>query len=401
MNRATAILRQNWPVIAGARYPVRQEGLVYHCPLSFAKRRNLALQALTRLPLAPREPALPHILHIGVTTVCNLRCPACPTGTKALGRTAEHLDFDIYRRTLDELRDALLFLLFWDWGEPLLHPRLPEMIAYAGRSGIMTVVSTNGNAANTEPQIEKLVHGAPSVVIVCVDGADQATYEKYRAGGKLSKALDTIRRLRQAREKSGNPYPLIEFRSLALRGNERQMPDLLVLAEECGADLFSVKSLRPYDYRGTSVDESLAPLDPALARYHYSEAQRREAGERTDFVRQGPLRCARPYYAPVLNADGALAFCSYAASPLEHFGDVKTGGFVAAWRSPYAREIRSRFTKNEGSESCRTCYFRSDHKPTILHQVPLGPAPPHVEVLRPETRKQFLEAVRVELTPDV
>ena len=309
-----------------------------------------------------------------------------------LFRSGEHLDFDVYKRTMDELRDAVMFVLFWDWGEPLLHPRLPEMIEHAGRGGAMTVVSTNGNAANDEPRIERLVSAAPGVVIVCIDGADQATYEKYRAGGRLDTALGTVRRLRRARENLKSAYPLVEFRSLALRDNEHQMPDLLAMAEDCGADLFSVKSLRPYDYRGTSVDDELAPLDPDLARYRYRDSGRRAAKERSDFVRQGPLRCARPYYSPALNSDGTLAFCSYAASPREQFGDVGKEGFPAVWRSARARENRALFTRHGGSECCRTCYFRSDHKPTILHQVPLGPAPPHVEVLFPKTRSEFLEA---------
>ena len=131
-------------------FPIRQEGVLYHCPLDFRKRHNLALQQLGRRYPDRVGRSLPHILHVGVTTLCNLRCPACPTGTKALGRPAEHLDFDLYARTVDELRGALLFTLFWDWGEPLMHPRLADMIAHAAKSGIRTVVSTSGTINNSE-----------------------------------------------------------------------------------------------------------------------------------------------------------------------------------------------------------------------------------------------------------
>lgn len=393
MNPLAAVLEQSWHLVARDRYPVRQEGLVYHCPLTSSKRRNLALQMFDRKLPGHWQPALPHILHIGVTTMCNLRCPACPTGTEALGRPGEHLDFDVYRRTVDELQGALLFLLFWDWGEPLMHPRLPDMIEHAVRGGMMTVVSTNGNVANSERQIERLVRAGPRVAIVCVDGADQATYEKYRTGGNLTKALDTVRRLRRTKDRQGSPYPFIEFRSLALRDNEHQMGDLLRMADDCGADLFSVKSLRPYDYRGTNVDENLVPLDAGLSRYSYRRSERREAEERTDFVRPGPLRCAKPHYSPTLNSDGTLAFCSYAVNRLERFGDLTNDGFLAVWRSSFAREIRLRFEREGGSECCTTCYFRTDHKPTILHQVPLRTPPPDITVLWPKTRREFLIAV--------
>jgi MoaA/NifB/PqqE/SkfB family radical SAM enzyme len=266
------------------------------------------------------------------------------------------------------------------------------MIEYAGRSGIMTVVSTNGNAANSDRHMERLVRARPSVMIVCVDGADQQTYEKYRAGGSLAQVLRTVQQLRLAKDRLKSPYPLIEFRSLALRDNQNQMLDLLDMADGNGAELFSVKSLRPYDYRGTNVDETLVPLDASLSRYAYRDAGRRDAGERIEAAGLGPLRCAKPHYAPTLNSDGTLVFCSYAVNPLEQFGSVASKGFLKVWRCSYARQIRLRFEHRNGSDCCETCYFRSNQKPTILHQVPLQPPPPDITVLWPETRGEFLQA---------
>lgn len=380
-----------WRLSTARRYPIAQEGLLLHGRLTGPRRRNLALQAVNRRLLGLREVALPHILHVGVTTLCNLRCPACPTGTEALGRPGEHLDFDVYRRTLEELRDALMLMLFWDWGEPLMHPKLPEMIAAASGAGIMSVISTNATVANSERHIERLVAAQPSVVIVCADGADQQTYEQYRVGGKLEKVLDTARRLEAARRRMGLPYPLIEFRSLATRENEHQMAQLLGLARACGADLFSVKSLRPYDYRGASVDAQLVPLNTDLSRYSYSNGP--DAGARLDDVRQGPLTCAKPHYSPTLNSSGELVFCSYAGHEMEHFGDVSTRGFRAVWRDRRSREIRMHFDRVQGTPSCTQCYFRTEDRPTILHQVPLRPLPPHITAMWPKTAGEFLGAV--------
>jgi MoaA/NifB/PqqE/SkfB family radical SAM enzyme len=214
----------------------------------------------------------------------------------------------------------------------------------------------------------------------------------YRAGGQLSKVLDTLRRLRRAKDRQNSLYPLLEFRSLAIRDNQRQLPDLLRLATEHRADLFSVKSLRPYDYRGTSVDARLVPADPILSRYSYQDS-RADADRRLDFVRSGPLQCAKPHFSPTLNSNGILSFCSYASQPQEHFGDVTAEGFLNVWRSPFARSIRARFQREQGSETCATCYFRSAHKRTILHHVLLGTLPPDITVLRPETPAEFLAAV--------
>lgn len=387
--RLASAIREAVNLWTAADLPLAQEGLLLRCPLTASKRKNLTLQMVSQRMLRFGAPALPHILHVGVTTMCNLQCPACPTGTGALGRPAEHLPFDLYTRTVDELRSALMLLLFWDWGEPLMHPRMADMIEYAGRSGIMSVISTNGTVANSPEQINRLVAARPSVVIVCVDGADQQTYEKYRTGGKLSKVLDTLRRLRDAKDRQGSQHPLIEFRILAIRENQSQMPQLLQMATEYGADLLSVKSLRPYDYRGSNVDSDLVPLEPEARRYDY-QGDIRQPGQRLHFARQGPLRCAKPHHSPTLSSDGTLSFCSYATYPDEHFGRVTPGGFLGLWRSRRSREVRRQFKAQGGTESCQTCYFRSDHVPTVLHQVPLREFPSDIAAARPQTPSEFL-----------
>ncbi len=368
--------------------PIAQEGALFHCPLTPVKRRNLALQNINKPLLHRVEVALPHIVHVGVTTLCNLQCPACPTGTKALGRPGEHLDFDVYKRVLEELRDTLMFMLFWDWGEPLMHPRISDMLSLATDNAIRTVVSTSGTVANSEKHIARLVGSQPSLVIVCVDGATQLSYEKYRVGGQLSKVMTTLDRLVAARQKLGLEYPVIEFRSLATKYNEGEMPELLRMAEKSGADFFSVKTLRPYDYRGRDVDDELAPLSRDLARYAY-EDEKPDAHARVHGA--GPLRCGKPMYAPTLNSDGNVVFCSYAGYQDEYFGDVTERGFKKLWRSRSAREKRVHFLENEGTKSCETCYFRTDNKPTVIYTIPLRSLPAGISLARRDTKESFLE----------
>ncbi len=371
-------------------FPILQEGLVFNCPLNWRKRHNLAVQQISKPFLAKFDLALPHIVHVGVTTICNLRCPACPTGTKALDRPGQHLDFQVYRRMVDELRGSLLLMLFWDWGESLLHPRITDMIAYAKRSHIKTVLSTNASMPFDDQRLERLVASGLDVLMVCVDGLTQATHEKYRTGSKLSTVLDFGRRLAQTRQRLGVRYPVFEFRTLATQYNEPELPALLSLAEEVGADVFNLKSLRPFDYRGHDLGQEMVPLNPKLARY----ANEQDASVVTKSREHaGPLRCGKPMFAPTLNSNGELAFCSYAHFADEIFGHLALGGFKKLWRSAQARHKRLAFLQQEGTRSCGQCYFRSDHKPCILYTVPLSPLPAGITVARPVSKDAFLQAV--------
>ena len=381
-NRLTELRKEEF-------FSIKQERLIYSCPLDEKKRKNLA-----KIPLSNRfrkyiELTRPHVLHIGVTTHCNLSCTACPTGTGTLGRATKHLDFDLYCQTVDSLRDSLLFMLFWDWGEPLLHPRLAEMIRHAGKSGIRTVISTHGSLKYSDKKIEELVLAQPDNVIVCVDGADQETYQTYRRGGQLTKVLHTIKQLVNAKERLGKSLPLIEFRSLATKGTEQQMPELLKLAQESGADLFSVKTLRPFDFRGTDVDENLVPDNQSLSRYEYAGDKPVAATRKTNNLSE-QLDCGKPLHAPTLNADGTLAFCSYAQYEDEFFGTLINKSFDSVWKGQLSRSRRIHFLESNGSKSCENCYFRFEPMPTIIHQVPLRPLPAGISVEIPQSVESFL-----------
>ena len=69
---------------------------------------------------------------------------------------------------------------------------------------------------------------------------------------------------------------------------------------------------------------------------------------------------------PTLKSNGRLVFCSYAADEEEFFGDVSANGFKWLWRVRESRNKRRHFLQREGTRSCETCFFRTEHKPTIL-----------------------------------
>lgn len=371
-------------------FSLKEENLVYQCPLNYKKRHNLAIQQISKSFLPRWEVSLPHILHVGVTTRCNLLCPACPTGTNSLVRPAVDIDFDLYARMVDSLRGSLLLMLFWDWGEPFLHSRFIDMIAHAKKSHIKTIISTNGNISYTRKKIEALVSLQPDTIIICVDGATQETYKKYRVGGKLSSVLATAERFLQVKEKTGSQYPIVEFRTVINKHTENELPQIFRIAEDIGVDLFSAKSLRPSDHHGHNMDEELVPQSSRLARHKY----RTGSPKKEDRINEtGMLMCGKPMYAPFLASGGDLLFCEHSFHQGENFGNLAKVDFKQLWRSKTARMKRLYFLRNGGTRSCRACYFRYDHKPTILHTVPLRSLPPDISLDQKKPKTDFLNVV--------
>src|SRR4051812_46283093 len=151
--------------------------------------------------------ALPSGLYIECTAACNISCTeACCAPETGITRTrqAGMLDFDLFRRVVDEAGPTLGRIDFFNYGEAFLHKRAIEMCEYikAQFPHIYLYTSTNG-LAFTEEKARRLVHSGIDEVTFSIDGATQASYEQYRQRGKLDLALANLRAMADEKRRSG------------------------------------------------------------------------------------------------------------------------------------------------------------------------------------------------------
>ena len=139
---------------------------------------------LTRLTKQPIQWGQPFTISIEPTTACNLRCPECPSGLRAFTRPTGTLKVNFFKKTIDELQQKLLYLIFYFQGEPYINPDFLEMVQYASKKGIYTITSTNGHFLNDD-NARRTIESGLDRLIISVDGTTQEVYENYRKEGKL------------------------------------------------------------------------------------------------------------------------------------------------------------------------------------------------------------------------
>ena len=91
------------------------------------------------LPLKPRQ------VQIEITNRCNMDCPMCPR--EVLDIELEHMDWDKFITVVDKLTERESITLT-GWGEPFLHPRIFDMIAYCKERGHRVMITSNGLFSN-------------------------------------------------------------------------------------------------------------------------------------------------------------------------------------------------------------------------------------------------------------
>lgn len=204
-----------------------------------------------KLPLAegedpPQRPLdagpLPSRLYVECTAACNISCfQACCAPETGITRTrqAGMLDFDLFKRVVDEAGPSLVRVDFFNYGEAFLHKRAVEMCEYikARYPHIYLYTSTNGLALGEE-RARRLVHTGIDEVTFSIDGATQDTYARYRQRGDLSKALATLGAMVDEKRRAGRDVPFLNWRYILFKWNDsdEEMNLARKLAEDLGAD---------------------------------------------------------------------------------------------------------------------------------------------------------------------
>ena len=290
----------------------------------------------------------PYMLQIEPTNTCNLECPLCPVGRKELGRRAQHMPVDEFKKIVDDMRDYLMFLVLWDWGEPFMHPDLPEMIRYACQYDIRTVTSTNAHFLNNEKYVEDILKSGLSTLIVAIDSIREENYTVYRKKGVLSNAISGLEKVVQMKKQLGSKT-IINLRTVVMKQNEDELKNLKKLARKIGVDRFTIKSLNP-SCGSTAMDTELLPKNPKYRRFKYKTG----TFERIRINKH----CPRPWMMANILSNGDVVPCTYDYDSSMKLGNTTEQPLTDIWNSSNYVEFRKQLFKDRQSfEKCNNCWI--------------------------------------------
>lgn len=158
----------------------------------FGKRRPL----VDLLPLTT-----PLAVDYFLVNACNLSCVFCGHASADEGykfHERARLDFDVFRKSIDDMRgfaERIKTIHFMGYGEPMLHRRLPDMVAYAVASRVADKVDVISNGIALSRKVaDRLVAAGLDWLRISVNGLSAQEYAK-NCGAKVDfeKFLDNLR----------------------------------------------------------------------------------------------------------------------------------------------------------------------------------------------------------------
>lgn len=194
-------------------------------------------------PEQPVVPPGPTRLFVEPTICCNINCYNSHCNkSSGITRTRRNklMSFDFFRSIVDQAAPTLQRLELFNYGEPFLNKKLPEMIAYVRQHypHVFTFTSTNGLVWNNEDQIRRVIESGLHELVFSIDGASPEIYTKYRQGGDFKRVIRNVKTMVRLRNAMARVYPIITYRMILFHWNDsdEEMNKTRSLARDIGVD---------------------------------------------------------------------------------------------------------------------------------------------------------------------
>ena len=243
---------------------------------------------------------------------------------------------------LDECGDVVFHCHFYNWGEPLLNDDLPNLIRSADAHDIYTKIDTNLSLRCSDEKLEDLMTSGLNLLSASIDGFSQATYEKYRIGGRFALALENLERLAELRDRLGSAT-ILRWKFLIFSFNEHEIGDAARFCAEREIQFLPADAVVPVpEWKPSYVREGKP--NP------YRAAKPIERATPAGYVPIYPGRpegrsCAWHYSYTTINADGGVLPCCGLISQSLNFGNVTSqpGSFGKLWSNTNFETARREF----------------------------------------------------------
>jgi radical SAM protein with 4Fe4S-binding SPASM domain len=323
---------------------------------------------------------LPTYLQVEPVGQCNLRCQMCAIQFRRDGPPygpLAFMDFAAFTRLIDQFA-GLEQLHLQGLGEPMMHPRFFDMVAYAVGKGIRVTTNSNLTLLN-ERRAAACVASGLDALHVSLDGATAETYERIRVRAHYERVIRNLGLLRAAREQARSELPHLRMVMVVMRQNLHELPDLVRFAAEWEMESLFVQHLchdfgeesLPAHYRPMRdfvQEQTLLAEDPHRVEHYFALARETAAALGLDLRlprtrprphppgTPGRKRCSWPWDGAYVSYSGdAMPCCMVSTPDRANMGNMAERGVEAVWNGEVFQAFRERLASDNPPDICRSC----------------------------------------------
>lgn len=266
-------------------------------------------------------------LHLDLesTSACNLKCTFC--WANEMRDDGGFFDMELYLKVLAEGAEYGLCAIKYNLrGEPLLHPKLSEMIVQAKDAGVIDIFFNTNGLLLTETKINQLIDAGLNRLTVSFEGYEKDFYEKYRVGSDYDKVVANVKLFQKIKRDRDTDKPKIRVQTVRLPELEPFLPQYKQFWETIADEV-------------TVTDLQGSKFPPA---------------ERSDWV------CPFIFQRMTILWDGTMLPCDRDMEIKHPLGNVKDTDIHEAWTGSFMSDLREQHRQGKADRMniCAKCSFR-------------------------------------------
>jgi len=306
----------------------------------------------------------PRTMFLEITGRCPIECLMCARRYRnwAYGDLDERI-FEKLARVFPRVGMVVL----GGFGEPLAAAGFDHYFDRLSQLRARVALQTSGYRL-TEERAERLVAGGLRHLHISMDSPEEETYRSIRPRIAFREVTSRIRQIASLTREAGSAFPAIHVVFVAMRRNIEQLPAMVDLAAELGADNLTVQYMVVHGEE-VRAESLFYHRELANRMLDATEERARELGlnvtlpERFGEPRppyplpargEGATACADPWTTAFVRWNGDVHPCCYAPSSVV-MGSLAERSFWEIWNGPAYRGLRRRVNRADPPDYCHTC----------------------------------------------
>ncbi len=342
----------------------------------------MSLKQPETIQTGQERPPVPYPTYVQIEPVgmCNLSCTMCPINYRddpPLHGKRRMMDYNLFCQIVDQFI-GMQTLHLQGLGEPMLHPRFFDMVSYAVKKGIRVTTNTNLTVVNKK-RAEQCITTGLDTLHFSIDGTKAETYENIRINAHFDKVIANLDNLVTAKQRLGSALPHLHMVMVIMQQNLAELPDLVRLASEYGAEEVFAQQLS-HDFGDPAFNKKFQPLneyvkeqsllyeDEKRIEHYFGEARAlaKELGVNLRLPRSrvrpypagtpGQDRCDWPWSSAYISFQGYAMPCCMASTPdTMNFGLVNSSNLDTVWNGEAYQRFREQLASDQPPDICRSC----------------------------------------------
>ncbi len=291
------------------------------------------------------------VFEIESTNACAMDCKMCPR--RNMKREIGVMDVNLFKKIVNQLKGYTREIFLHHFGDPLLHPKLFEMIDYAHKKGVKTKISTN--PISMKPEInDKILKSKLDYFHISLDGMNKKTYEFLRgSNADYDKGLEYIKDFLDKKNKLKRKKPCVALAIIRMKENEKEITEFKNhWGNKLGVDKIIVKQFTTWDGSNKEINKMADELQLS-----------------NRFRDPVNYACYQPWLWMLVLWDGRVVPCCYDYDGRYVLGDLKKQSLKSIWNGKPMQDLREQQISGNLKKNtlCASCKEKGGAKASKLY----------------------------------